>query len=493
MNASKVSQILVCFGIIVSTTSYAIEVPKDIPAPTETFPQRLDSTGLTNALPFGLFEFNFNHPGARATGMGAAFIGLADDATAAITNPAGLSNIYLDEISLEAKYQNFVNKVPATENTPSEAAKMDYDPIESDDSVSNIGFLNYVKVTRYGNYSLFYRQPFAYKLEYQSDAGTGLYFPEAGGSTIRRNNFIRPQISSEATADNIGVGGAWVIGQEQNIRIGISLEHSKADIDLRQQSLDFDDRRSISFDQFISDDSDFGGALGLLVNVNDKLSVGTVYRYGPEYQWKFTSFDEDRSSQLCFDGKVATSDPRRTNQKCTGSLKTPDIFGLGVSYKVNEKFTIVGDLRHILYSQLSDNFDPIVNDRDRDALQGLYEADDITEIHIGAEYVFEKGKSLIPLRIGYYLEPAHKIHFDQNIANQRLDAAGAPRGVFNLQESRRFTVGREAVVWTDEGQDQHHITLGFGYVPSESVQFDFALNFSNRREEALLSFVKRFN
>ena len=36
-------------------------------------------------------NFRFNSPGARANGMGGAFIGVADDATAAYTNPAGLT------------------------------------------------------------------------------------------------------------------------------------------------------------------------------------------------------------------------------------------------------------------------------------------------------------------------------------------------------------------------------------------------------------------
>jgi len=37
----------------------------------------------TNTENFSQFEFNFNNPGARATGIGGAFISIADDATAA--------------------------------------------------------------------------------------------------------------------------------------------------------------------------------------------------------------------------------------------------------------------------------------------------------------------------------------------------------------------------------------------------------------------------
>ncbi|MDR4499313.1 MAG: hypothetical protein MRK02_15560 [Candidatus Scalindua sp.] len=38
-------------------------------------------------------EFEFNNPGARSRGIGSAFVGKADDATAAIYNPAGLAQL----------------------------------------------------------------------------------------------------------------------------------------------------------------------------------------------------------------------------------------------------------------------------------------------------------------------------------------------------------------------------------------------------------------
>src|SRR5687767_3254864 len=48
-------------------------------------------------------QFNFGNPGARALGMGGAFLGLADDATAAEANPAGLTILRKAEISVEGR------------------------------------------------------------------------------------------------------------------------------------------------------------------------------------------------------------------------------------------------------------------------------------------------------------------------------------------------------------------------------------------------------
>src|SRR5687767_1539721 len=48
-------------------------------------------------------QFNFGNPGARSLGMGGAFLGLADDSSAAETNPAGLTVLRQPEISFELR------------------------------------------------------------------------------------------------------------------------------------------------------------------------------------------------------------------------------------------------------------------------------------------------------------------------------------------------------------------------------------------------------
>src|SRR5437867_12117558 len=48
-------------------------------------------------------QFNFGNPGARSLGMGGAFLGLADDASSAEANPAGLTVLRKREISVELR------------------------------------------------------------------------------------------------------------------------------------------------------------------------------------------------------------------------------------------------------------------------------------------------------------------------------------------------------------------------------------------------------
>src|SRR5262245_52886157 len=52
-------------------------------------------------------QFDFINPGARSLALGGAFTAIADDATSAFTNPAGLLEISRKELSLEGRFRNY--------------------------------------------------------------------------------------------------------------------------------------------------------------------------------------------------------------------------------------------------------------------------------------------------------------------------------------------------------------------------------------------------
>jgi hypothetical protein len=60
-----------------------------------------------------IVRFSFSNPGARSLGFGGAFVALADDATAAFANPAGLVQLSRPEVSVEGGLWNF--STPFTE------------------------------------------------------------------------------------------------------------------------------------------------------------------------------------------------------------------------------------------------------------------------------------------------------------------------------------------------------------------------------------------
>ena len=55
-------------------------------------------------------QWNLSTPGARSLALGGAFIGLADDATAAYANPAGLAQLPRPELSVEGRGWDFTSR-----------------------------------------------------------------------------------------------------------------------------------------------------------------------------------------------------------------------------------------------------------------------------------------------------------------------------------------------------------------------------------------------
>src|SRR5687768_11773546 len=66
------------------------------------------AAAITNVENNSSIPFSFSNPGARSLGMGGAFVGAADDATASYTNPAGLTGLGLEQqIGVEFRRNSF--------------------------------------------------------------------------------------------------------------------------------------------------------------------------------------------------------------------------------------------------------------------------------------------------------------------------------------------------------------------------------------------------
>jgi hypothetical protein len=68
------------------------------------------ASAQTNQEVNSAYQFNFSNPGARSLAMGGSLTGLADDATAALTNPSGLLLLPAPEVSFEVREFNYSNR-----------------------------------------------------------------------------------------------------------------------------------------------------------------------------------------------------------------------------------------------------------------------------------------------------------------------------------------------------------------------------------------------
>ena len=103
------------------------------------------SQALVTSLIDPNIDLSFSNPGARANAMGGAFIGVADDATAAYTNPAGLTILSETEVSVELKSTKQTTKV----------RQEDQSIIELENTTDGVSFLSYAKPTGKSTFALF--------------------------------------------------------------------------------------------------------------------------------------------------------------------------------------------------------------------------------------------------------------------------------------------------------------------------------------------------
>jgi long-subunit fatty acid transport protein len=419
-------------------------------------PVAAGDSGLTNTETFSGFQFNFNNPGARALGMGGAFVAVADDATAVVANPAGLTILQRPEISAEYKYTRFRNTINAFTNTPTDGATNNtVHDRNFDDSVNTPSFFSFVYPTERVVLAAFVRELINYKSNFNTN---GVFLTDPTNGTIQR--LLPVQSELEITALNFGLGAAVNLEKENPWlpNVGVSLEFSFGRINSRLERFGTfgftgppnpsDLRQTEAVD---GTDLGIGVNVGLLWHPMKDLSFGGVYRRGPQYDMTFniTNNVSGATSSLPF------------------GFKVPDVYAAGAAYRFFERLTVAFEATYIRYSQLVEHFQVPLSD----TIATQYKLDDKVELHIGAEYIFFIKNIPLAARGGFYTNPDHKINYAGPLNN--VDAVG------------------ERLIYAG-GKDRYQGTAGLGIVPFPGFQLDFAGNYGKDLLEFSVSSVFRF-
>jgi hypothetical protein len=173
----------------------------------------------------------FTNPGARSIGLGGAFAAIADDATAAFANPAGLIQILRPEISIELR---------AT-------TSMDDSELDLSQGVSGLGFFSFVYPSRNWAVALYSHQ--------LASVGFEFTFPGA--------------VAREVTVRSYAASGALEI--RENLSLGAGLSY-------------FDGDRTAGAGVSGFSDSDWGFNLGVLWSVSRAWDLAGFYRQGPGFE-----------------------------------------------------------------------------------------------------------------------------------------------------------------------------------------------------------------
>jgi hypothetical protein len=175
----------------------------------------------------------FTNPGARSIGLGGAFVAIADDATAAFANPAGLVQILRPELSAELRF----TAAHAEDDIPSDL----------DDSLSGLGFFSFVYPS----------QKWAVALYSHQVASVGFAF-------------VYPYVlEREFSVRSYAAAGAFQVSEQLSIGLGLSY---------------FDGDRSAAGAVRGFSDADWGINAGLLWSPSRTWKFAGFYRQGPEFE-----------------------------------------------------------------------------------------------------------------------------------------------------------------------------------------------------------------
>jgi long-chain fatty acid transport protein len=418
-------------------------------------PVAASDAGLTNTETFSGFQFNFNNPGARALGMGGAFVAVADDATAVVANPAGLTILQRPEISAEYKYARFKNTINAFTNTPDDAATNTVRSRDFTDSVNTPSFFSFVYPTERVVLAAFVRELINYKSTFDTN---GVFLTDPTNGTIQRLSPVKSDL--EITALNFGLGAGVNLEKENPFlpNIGVSLEFSFGHINSRLQRFDtLGPTGPPNFSAPLQTEGVDGTDLGIGVNVGllwhptKDLSFGAVYRRGPKYDMTF----------------VINNNISGATSSLPFGFKVPDVYAAGAAYRFFERLTVAFEATYIRYSQLVEHFQVPLSD----TIATQYKLDDKVELHIGAEYIFFIKNIPLAARGGFYTNPDHKIKYEGPLNN--ASAVG------------------ERLIYAG-GKDRYQGTAGLGIVPFPGFQLDFAGNYGKDLLEFSVSSVLRF-
>jgi len=369
-----------CFSLRSFLISIAIAVPSSV----------LDAQGLvTRSLPS--VQFGFGNPGARSLGMGGAFLALADDASAAEANPAGLTILRKTEISFEFRDATQDLSIPLRGTYPG----IESGSVATSTRLSQISFASIVypfeKFSMAGFYHRvagfrvadFLREPVYYSVNV---AGGGLVTPEACvrlGSSLCNSSYLPPeQASLRGDLETFGFAAARAIG---SFSFGTAVRYERYSQSGFIVPFNLTGHAAGIFAQTAS-----GGDLTLSVGAKwtpiSSVSVGAVYKQGSHFRAPVTFEPIDTHKPM-----VVADLPRRF----------PSIAGLGISVRPVPSLTFNADAIRIGYRKFGRSF---VNDDPR------FRLDDGTELRFGSEY-FILTKVPIAIRAGWWRDPVHRLEY----------------------------------------------------------------------------------
>ncbi|MGA1874425.1 MAG: OmpP1/FadL family transporter [bacterium] len=412
--------------------------------------------------------------GARAMGLGGAFISVADDATAASWNPAGLLQLTKPEFSVAGSWFS---------------GRIDYQPSEisgdgrATDLSPDIFHLNYASLTlpfvlarRNMVFSLNYQHLYEFSMD-------NLYT----WTTENKETLVdTPQEAYKSQRGSLNtLSPALAFQVTPSLYVGLTANFWPGDIiDNGWENLNIIDGEGITYGRKTKihtefyerySFSGFNLHLGFLYTSNFFSWWGRrrLFRIGGVVKTPFKA-DIDHEHREVFyeeypENPVLNSyvESSITNHL---TLKMPLSYGLGASLDISDSFSISLDCyrthweKYLIRYPSGREYSPISRKPKEKA-----HIKPTTQIRMGLEYLIQRPERIIPLRAGAFYDPEPAEGSPDDFFGVSLGTGISYRGLFSLDGVYQYRFGRRKEAESMQGEkipghiSQHYLTLSLIY------------------------------
>jgi len=460
-------------------------------------------------------QFDFSLPGARSTGMGGAFVAIADDATSVWANPAGLTNLSRPEVSGEGRFWDFNNLV-ADHGHQGQPTNIGVDTVgglvdtDSNSYSGALSFFSYALPRNRWAIGIYGHQVASYRADITSN---GVFLDR----TFTPVGVVRAPYTDRVEAftgtmnlDVTDYGASIGARISDKLAIGGTLSVYRLKMDATTSRFYYapftggnpfpypDSRRP----EFVDSGEYFGPAnftgpneflrvteagtdwnvgfnVGTLYRAG-KWSAGGAYRFGPKFHYEAQTIIPTTFVPVAFDpldpgGPFYSQFKGQLFDQEDETFDLPDTLALGFAVRPRENFVLSFEYDRVWYSQISDNnvevfgieefAPPPANREVADQIRNFLFFPDVNQIRAGAEYIMVRQGPDVALRLGGWYDPDHRMRFEGT--DPRIGVLFRP------------------------GSDEFHIAPGFG-MTFDRFQIDASVDLSTRINTLSVSSVYRF-
>jgi len=359
-----------------------------------------------NTAPFNwrYFQVNSGISGARANSLGGAFVGVADDATAATINPAGLTVLTRPETYAHIRLRG--SDIQELSGNPHHwSEKRSYYNFETDLSYGSV-VIPLRQYTFAAHWDIFTRaaNEFEYQQVTRPNIETPLELEELLGGRV---TLPGRKVHFDLQIINMGLAVARTI-PKLPMSVGFSFQVTRLNFSLTEKLFFHNSllqpatssrpvfynrpQNLYSLRTIDDNDWDFSYSVGVLLKPTSNVGIGLVYHERPQLKIHseifFPTYFLNETAFL-----PATSEIENIY------LKLPDSFGVGIGCRLTKWFRMSADLMRINYADILETY----------PLKNLYQLaqKDTYEFHLGMEYLIPLRKFDLALRGGFFYSPFH--------------------------------------------------------------------------------------